>query len=123
MTITLLEFEDSNMAGYVWKWSFFLNRTANGCYTVSCQQTVYKEGARRIPARRGLRDAVEIYDALCCLIDEAGYSLDDHFEQIVDAIRPLDRKLADDFVAAPAELEKRDEAAHVPEINWIAMRS
>ena len=30
MTITLLEFEDNNMAGYVWKWSFFLNRTANG---------------------------------------------------------------------------------------------
>ena len=67
----ILHFDESNMAGYDWSWTFFLNKTIDGRFTVSAKQTVCEDGAIRIPARRGLRDGVDVYGALYAIVDGA----------------------------------------------------
>src|SRR5262249_55446225 len=75
MKVEILTFSDSNMAGYEWSWSFFVNRTANHRFTLSCKQTVLEDTPTKIPAVVGLRDATEIYSALSGMLHEAGCSL------------------------------------------------
>jgi hypothetical protein len=102
MKINLIELKDSNMAGYIWKWIFTLNKTKNGKFTLSCKQIVNEGNAYKIPAAKGLKDSVEIYDALNIMMSEAGYSLDDHsLDEIANKILIIDQKIAKEFTNAP----------------------
>lgn len=107
MKICLVEFNDSNMAGYRWKWQFFANRTADGRFTVSCKQTVEEESALRIPARRGLRNGAEVYDALSSLMDEASYSLSEaNKKSAAERLMSIDARLAAEFLTQSQALEE-----------------
>ena len=102
MKINLIEFNDSNMAGYSWKWMFDLNKTVNGKFTVSCRQIVNEDNPYKMPAAKGLKDAVEIYDALEIMMSEAGYSLDDQsLDDISNKIMKIDEGIGKDFLSAP----------------------
>jgi hypothetical protein len=95
------------MAAFEWSWTFFLNKTFDGRFTVSAKQTVRAESAMRIPARRGLRDGIDVYEALYAIVEEAGYHLPDHdLEEISRNIAEVDRALVSDFVNG-AELSER----------------
>jgi hypothetical protein len=110
MPVAILHFSDSNMAGYEWTWTFYLNRTANGRFTVSCKQMVTEESALRVPARKGLRDGADVYGALEEVVSEAGYCLDD-FDAgpIASEVKKVDPSLVDQFLRGPEILEQRQE--------------
>jgi hypothetical protein len=63
-----------------------------------------------IPAVVGLRDATEIYSALAEMLEQAGCSLPDLDQnKIAAALGALDPALNSAFLAAPDDLEKREE--------------
>jgi hypothetical protein len=112
MQSVILEFNDANMAGYEWSWAFFLDKTADGRFTVSCEQTVKEEEALWIQDRSGLRDGAEVYGALRDLMDEAGYALKGYdLAEISRAVKAVDPALVDDFLNGEAILEQQDEQA------------
>lgn len=110
MPVAILHFSDSNMAGYEWTWTFYLDRTANGRFTVSCKQMVTEESALRVPARKGLRDGADVYGALEEVVSEARYCLDD-FDAgpIASEVKKVDPSLVDQFLRGPEILEQRQE--------------
>ena len=98
------------MAGYEWSWTFFLNRTARGRFTVSCKQRVNEDAAHRIAAKQSLRDGAEIYGALSQLMLEAGYELGDHdLSAIAEKIGEVSASVVDEFVRGEAILSLREE--------------
>jgi hypothetical protein len=104
----ILHFTDANMAGYEWAWTFFLNKTADGKFTVSCKQTVYEDSPQRIRSRRGLRDGVDVFDALRSLVWEAGYTLsDDDLATVAGEVKQVEPSLVDDFLKALSEQQRR----------------
>ncbi len=96
------------MAGYEWSWTFFLNKTIDGRFTVSAKQTVNEDGAARIRARRGLRDGIDVYEALFAIVDEAGYHLNHDLEAISRKIGEVDQSLVTDFLNGEELSEQRE---------------
>ena len=110
MRSVILEFSDSNMAGYEWSWIFFINRTADHRFTASGVQTATEGPILRIPARRGLRDGAEIYAALAELVSEAGYELADYdLQEVAKKVGQVDPTLVSDFLNGETIIEERDE--------------
>jgi hypothetical protein len=108
--ISILHFDDSNMAGFEWSWSFFLNKTAGGRFTVSAKQTIRKYSAMRIAARRDLRDGVDVYEGLAAIVSEAGYSLADwDLQAISKKIAEIDATLVPEFLFGEELSEAREE--------------
>lgn len=107
------------MAGYDWSWTFFLNKTIDGRFTLSAKQTVREESAMRISERQGLRDGVDVYEALCEMVGEAGYHVPDYdLESIAAEVAEVDQSLADAFLNGEElsedrqERHRQQEAAH-----------
>ena len=114
MKSLLLEIKDWNMADSNWTWSFFLNKTANGRFTVSGRHANDGLGIHRPAAGRGLKDGVEVLNALHGMLDEACYRLGDFdLKEIVSAIKRIDVTLAADFATAPEGAARQDAAGDV----------
>ena len=81
---------------------FDLNKTSIGKFTLSCKQIVNEGTAYKIPAAKGLKDAVEIYDALKVMMSEAGYLLEDYsLDEIANKITIVDQDIGKEFSDAP----------------------
>lgn len=94
---------DENMAGSVWGWSFFVNRTANGRFTVSCSIKSSEPAFYKPDAESDLRTGAEVYRSLTCMIEEAGYCEwlpDDDIAEIAAVLQTIDGVATAEFVAA-----------------------
>jgi hypothetical protein len=112
MRSVILKFNDANMAGFEWSWTFFLDKAADGRFTVSCKQTVKEDMPLTRPARNGLRDGAEVYGALRDLVYEAGYALEGYdLAEISRAVKAVDPALVDDFLNGKAILKQQAEEA------------
>lgn len=104
----ILSFSDSNMAGYVWQWQFFLGRTLDGTYELTSEQIVNEDEPREIDPKIGLRDGADVYEALQETLAEIGLSPDDFdLSATADKIANLDRAMADQFRFGPELLGER----------------
>jgi len=107
--VPILEIDDSNMAGYEWTWTFYLNKTVRRRFTLSAKQTVSNDRPMSMASRRGLRDGVDIYDALTSMISELGYHLPDYnLEKVATCIARLEPALAADFLGGEQLSEQRE---------------
>jgi hypothetical protein len=107
----ILEFSDDNMAGSEWTWSFFLNRTANGRFTVSCSQKVSDGGRQQLTlAARGLTNGAAVYAALVEMVEDAGYAIDDDsIPDVAGEIAKIDSLLVVEFVNAFSQARALEE--------------
>lgn len=106
----IYKFSDSNMAGYSWSWEYYLTSPKRGRLTLTGRQIVSDDEPRRIDPRRGLRDGVDVYEALSAMIEEAGYSLAaDDLPAIAREIVVLDADVAEQFSNGPELAEERGE--------------
>lgn len=107
----ILSFSDSNMAGFRWRWEFYVQRYAKA-WRVSARQIVEEESPMVIEPRPGCTDGADIYEALRAMVEEAGYSLDpDDLQDIGKILAELDPKVADEFCRGEAIIERREAAA------------
>jgi hypothetical protein len=108
--ISILQFGDANLAGSDWTWSFYLNKTANGRFILNATQTVSEGSPMRIAARRGLRNGVDVYEALVETVEESGYSLDERdLPAIARRLAEIDPGLEPDFIKGKELSEAREE--------------
>lgn len=104
----IYEISDSNMAGYEWAWRFHLNRTADGCFTVSVTFDGEDPRPEVPPAYRGLMTGAQVYGALMGLLEATPYSgplVETQVKQIADDILAVDATLSAEFTAAAAAAE------------------
>ena len=114
MAITLLEIEDSNMAGSVWRWTFTLAGT-KGNYGVSVKQENIESDPDddelppwEIESVVGLRSGADIHEAMSSIMDEIGYEIDNFdIQEIGDRIGEVDPIAGDQFVQGVQLLEQR----------------
>ena|SRR5271166_4284915 len=100
------------MAGYSWRWNFYLEDEKGGAYRLSCEQVVTEDEAMTIEPVAGLRHGADVYDALDTMVSEVGYSLDEtELPTIAAEIAKLNATLADQFKRGPELLECRHESA------------
>lgn len=126
----ILKISDSNIAGFQWRWEFYLESERDGSYTLSCRHIVTEDeltttdpiGRQQdcddLPSNfdpiRELRDGADIYEALEGMMSEAGYSLGQFYlPQIADEIAKINAVAADGFRCGPELLEKRTEAEDI----------
>ncbi|NDH64004.1 MAG: hypothetical protein EBY18_20710, partial [Alphaproteobacteria bacterium] len=77
MKTLILKIDDSNMAGFDWTWSFFINKTAKGSFTVSRTQLLDGRTVR-FPGSSGLKSGNEVLGAVYYMLDEFSYRLGDY---------------------------------------------
>jgi predicted DNA-binding protein YlxM (UPF0122 family) len=115
--VTLLSFADSNMSGYVWRWSFYLETEGSGGYKLSCEQLIIEgdeddEEGLFLASVSGLKRGADIYGALESLVSEAGYCLEDFdLTEVAGNIEEFNATLADQFKRGEELLERRERAA------------
>jgi hypothetical protein len=112
MKAVILEFSDSNMAGYEWSWVFSLTRGEKGSVTLLAEQRggdSEDEESKIVPVR-DLSDGADLYEALEGMLQETGYDILDmdlaSVEQRMASIAP---KLLENFRRAPEILKLREE--------------
>ena len=104
----ILSFSDSNMAGYNWRWEFYVQRHAKA-WRLSARQVVCEDMPMVVEPRSGLTDGAEIFDALRYMLQETGYDLDpDRVPDIAAAIEKMDPVLADEFRRGEEIIEERE---------------
>jgi hypothetical protein len=104
----ILTFSDSNMAGYSWRWDFYLEDKAGSTYKLSCKQTIYDDEdddednePLTIKPVSGLRRGADVYDELASMVSEAGYSLhESELPEIAAKIAKFNATLGDQFKRA-----------------------
>ncbi|MBP0465885.1 hypothetical protein J5Y09_18305 [Roseomonas sp. PWR1] len=106
----ILSFADANMAGFSWRWEFYVERKAKG-FRLSARQVVCEDIPTVVDPVDGLRDGADIYRALDSMLCDVGYSLNqDDVPEISRRIAILDPKAADEFRRGQEILDARDEA-------------
>jgi hypothetical protein len=115
----ILTVADGNMAGYSWRWNFYLEDKKVGGYTLNCEVLDCEEidtehESTTIEPVAGLRHGADVYDALDTMLSEAtGYRLDETelATKAAAEIAKLNANLADQFKRGPEILERRHAAA------------
>jgi hypothetical protein len=107
MKLVVLEIADNNLAGFSWRWSFSVERLPSGTFTLSAKQLVTEGRALALKPRKGLRDGVDLYEAMESMLSEAGYSLEESdLPAIMVNVAKVDTSVAEQFSQCP---ELRDE--------------
>jgi hypothetical protein len=104
----ILTYSDSNMAGFSWRWGFYLEDKAGSTYKLSCKQTIYNNEdddednePLTIEPVFGLRRGADVFDALWGMVSEAGYSLEKNdVLEIAAELAKLNGTLANQFKRA-----------------------
>ncbi len=97
--ITIIEFSDGNLTGFVWSWEFFLTKRSDGTFSLSAKQTPNDPPAMKIPHENPLRNGKEIFDALETMVTDAGYAISrDHLLEIGRRIGQLSKPIAHQFI-------------------------
>jgi hypothetical protein len=66
------------MAGFSWRWNFYLEDENDGAYRLSCQQVITDDEAMVIEPVSRLRRGADVYSALEIMLSEAGNSLEEN---------------------------------------------
>lgn len=105
MKIPILEISESNMAGFEWTVTFFINKTKSRGLTLSCRHSRAEEGGTpRVPAVKNLTSGNQVYDALTAILDDMGDSIENHdTDEIAREIKAVDKKMASEFRRAAQE--------------------
>lgn len=110
----ILSISDSNMAGDVWNWSWWLEGPTDGEFMLICNQSGGDFQPHEIDPKKGLKDGVDVYLSLEEMMSEAGYSLHDFdFSGIAEIISGISAKLSSDFINAPEIMEEREESSAI----------
>jgi hypothetical protein len=115
LAITILEIEDSNMAGSVWRWTFTLAGT-KGNYSLSAKQENIESDPDddelppwEIESVVGLKRGADIHEAMSSIMDEIGYEIDSFdLQEIGEKIGEVDRVAGDQFFRGEKLLERRE---------------
>jgi len=93
--ICLLEWSDSNMAGYDWSWQITLTFRKDNTYSVGAKQFVKEPPAYRVPSIYPLRNGKEVKEAIETIFQD-DYLNNAYFEwhEIISAISRESPKLA-----------------------------
>jgi hypothetical protein len=111
MKRTILRIDGSNMAGFVWCYSFRLSSARGSLLTLTLSQSARGEDRLDVAPMTGLRTGVELYEALSDMLIKVGFSMmDQDVDAIAEEIEQVDSDIAIQFRNAPAELEAAAEA-------------
>ena len=109
--LTLWSIDDSNMAGFEWRWDFVLTRSVDGTYKATATQYDFFaeecEEPWELDPRTSLRSGREICSAVQAMVNDAGYYADEDFlERVALKLDEYDQAIAEEFrceIAALAE--------------------
>jgi hypothetical protein len=120
----ILVLHDSNMAGYSWRWCFYLERQEDGRYALTGEQDeavsfgpdgerTRDEQVETVAPIPDLRDGADVYEALATMLSDQGYSINNYdLGEIAQAISAVDPAAAEQFLHGEELLESRAGQGH-----------
>ena len=106
----ILVLEDSNLAGFRWRYSFWLSRARDGSFSLTFRQSVRGEGRLDVLPAHELRSGLDVYRALAEMLGVVGYDVNEaDAETITEELVQFDSELASQFREAPQLIETEEE--------------
>jgi hypothetical protein len=97
----ILQIDDKNIAGFAWRYEFWLERTADESFSLRLEQTGSDELSLQISPSNGLRTGAAVFRALSEFVEQAGYELESFdCDEVASHLESLDNRIATEFRSA-----------------------